>query len=602
MNGDFSRLTFNAQKHYRAVRMQQGRVQLDADWNEQIDIIDYTRETLLKDVLGKAGTPVIHAGFRISLPDEQEDADTGSFSSQESNQASGKEHQEMPVPDFHIGSGHYYLDGILCENEQELVFSKQSTSPYSAPAAPLKDFVVVYLDTWIRHITYFEDPSLRETALGGIDTATREQVAWSVKLLPLSKHPLAADNNLAAYEHILALPEWRELVDRQENRGLMVARHALPTTLENQLYRVEIHSVRDDHVTFKWSRENGSVLFALASIEEGERKNATAQYVVTLAEQVRDQVQLRKGDWVEFVDTDIQAEGHTFPLYQVIDQPDFTNQQLVLAGHYLRDLAELVKRKGASLLLQRWDYDANRTPPPSDGVIVLREDEWLDLERGIQVRFAPDGTYHQGDYWLLPSRTFTGIEWPSDGQGPLLLPPRGVYHHYCPLALLHFARGRWRVVRDLRQIFETLSTITARVKKDEREEHPARRLVETYESDEELAIGDLVSLVPMTKNSVSRARPENARLLLGVVTGREIEEGSTWHYQVTTYGRARCKVVGPVEWGDLLTVSHRGGCARVLRPEHMASHHGTILGKALDAYLPEDEEDIEMIEVMVTLQ
>jgi hypothetical protein len=601
MNGDFSRLTFNPRKHYRAVRMQQGRVQLDADWNEQSDIISYARETLLKDLLGSSGAPTAQAGFRISLPDDQEEVDAGSSSNPEFEQESNSKHQETPAPDLHIASGHYYVDGILCENEQELIFSQQSTSPYSTSSASLKDFVVVYLDAWIRHITYFEDSSLRETALGGIDTATREQTAWRVKLLPLSKHPSTTDNNLAAYEHILTLPEWRELLDRQENKGLMAARLALPTTLENQLYRVEIHNVHNDHVTFKWSRENGSVRFALTNIEEGERKNATAQYVVTLTEQLRDQVQLRKGDWVEFVNTNIQAEGHTFPLYQVINQPDFTSQQLVLAGQYSQGLAELVKSKGASLLLQRWDYDVNRTSPPSDGVTVLHEDEWLDLERGIQVRFAPDGIYHQGDYWLLPSRTFTGIEWPSDEQRPLALPPEGIYHHYCPLALLHFARGRWRVVRDLRPIFETLPAITARIKKDEREEHPARRLVETYESDEELAIGDLVSLVPMTKNRVSRAKPENARLLLGVVTGREIGD-RTWRYQVTTYGRAHCKVVGPVEWGDLLTVSHRGGCARVLRSDHIASHHGTILGKALDAYLPDDEEGMEMIEVMVTLQ
>ncbi len=596
MNGDFSRLTFNAQKHYRAVRMQQGRVQLDADWNEQIDIIGYARETLLKDLLGNSGAPAMQAGFQISLPHDQEDADIGPSSNQKTNQESRSGHHELPAPDFHIGSGHYYLDGILCENEQELVFSEQSTSP----SASLKDFVVVYLDAWTHHITYFEDPSLREVALGGIDTATREQTVWMVKLLSLNERPSIAGNNQAAYEHVLTLPEWRELVDRQENRGLMAARHALPTTLENQLYRVEIHSVHNDHVTFKWSRENGSVLFALASIEEGERKNATGQYVVTLTEQLRDQIQLRKGDWVEFVDTDIQAEDHTFPLYQVINQPDFTSQQLVLAGHYSQRLAELVKRKGASLLLRRWDYDVSRTPP-SQGVTVLREDEWLDLEQGIQVRFAPGGIYHPGDYWLLPSRTFTGIEWPSDEQGPLSLPPQGVYHHYCPLALLHFARGRWRVVRDLRQIFEMLPAITARIKRDEREEHPARRLVETYESDEELAMGDLVSLVPMTRNSVRRANPDNARLLLGVVTDREIE-GSAWRYHITTYGRARCKVVGPVEWGDLLTVAHREGTARVLHPEHITSHHGKILGKALDASLPDNENGVEMIEVMVTLQ
>ena len=35
MKGDFSRQTYKKAKHYSGVLMQQGRVQLDADWNEQ---------------------------------------------------------------------------------------------------------------------------------------------------------------------------------------------------------------------------------------------------------------------------------------------------------------------------------------------------------------------------------------------------------------------------------------------------------------------------------------------------------------------------------------------------------------------------------------
>ena len=38
MRGDFSRQTFEAEQHYSAVLLQQGRVQLDADWNEELDI------------------------------------------------------------------------------------------------------------------------------------------------------------------------------------------------------------------------------------------------------------------------------------------------------------------------------------------------------------------------------------------------------------------------------------------------------------------------------------------------------------------------------------------------------------------------------------
>ena len=38
MKGDFSRNTFDPGNHYSAVLMQQGRVQVDADWNEQAAI------------------------------------------------------------------------------------------------------------------------------------------------------------------------------------------------------------------------------------------------------------------------------------------------------------------------------------------------------------------------------------------------------------------------------------------------------------------------------------------------------------------------------------------------------------------------------------
>src|SRR5436305_4333918 len=67
MQGDFSRLTFDPRKHYRGVRMQQGRVQLDADWNEQIDILNYFFETQLKDILGSSGAPQATAGFKITI-------------------------------------------------------------------------------------------------------------------------------------------------------------------------------------------------------------------------------------------------------------------------------------------------------------------------------------------------------------------------------------------------------------------------------------------------------------------------------------------------------------------------------------------------------
>ena len=57
MAGDITRSTFSAKKHYSGVRMQQGRVQMDADWNEQLDIRAHVERTTNLDVIGPSGAP-----------------------------------------------------------------------------------------------------------------------------------------------------------------------------------------------------------------------------------------------------------------------------------------------------------------------------------------------------------------------------------------------------------------------------------------------------------------------------------------------------------------------------------------------------------------
>src|SRR5258708_663409 len=91
--GDVTRDTFYGFKHFSRVLMQQGRVHLDADWNEQTSILLRYLQALAADLIGPHGGP---------------DPD-GAFSS-------FKITMDAAVPnDFIIGSGHYYVDGILCE-------------------------------------------------------------------------------------------------------------------------------------------------------------------------------------------------------------------------------------------------------------------------------------------------------------------------------------------------------------------------------------------------------------------------------------------------------------------------------------------------------
>jgi hypothetical protein len=203
MKGDFSRSTFDPAKHYSSVCMQQGRAQLDADWNEQADILLHLIVTQLQDLLGPGGTTLTEPGFAITpVEPVGEAANPGHV-----GQAEGSTAPARTLPDFEIGAGRYYVDGILCENEAPVRFSEQLD--YPGAASQLEDLVEqdpfqVYLDVWQRHITAVQDPAIREVALGGADTTTRIKTVWQVKLCSLA--------------------EWEKLVKRTGDKGCLQAK------------------------------------------------------------------------------------------------------------------------------------------------------------------------------------------------------------------------------------------------------------------------------------------------------------------------------------------------------------------------------------------
>ena len=183
MKGDFSRDTFDHKKHYRRVLMQQGRVQVDADWNEQASILLHYMQSLARDIIGPYGKPSIGPDgeilddFRIVGDGDEE------FSKVENEKFKEAE-------GFLIGPGRYYVDGLLCENEDWIAYNDQ-------PGGPLTDIsklnrMLVYLDVWERHVAWCEEASnsMREAALGpyGPDTATRSQLVWQVRIYELPNY------------------------------------------------------------------------------------------------------------------------------------------------------------------------------------------------------------------------------------------------------------------------------------------------------------------------------------------------------------------------------------------------------------------------------
>jgi len=479
--------------------MQQGRVQLDADWNEQAAILLRYVQTLAADLIGPRGGPKAACGFQI-VP----------FA--------------PTLKDFLIGPGRYYVDGLLAELDPEPVavtpvattgtqiavaswtvdgieFAKNQyveisdgskaqiakvtdidqsksvltldslgavahptalrrvtsylTQPDYPSPAPLLGFA--YLDVWERVITYVEDDSIREVALNGPDTAARTKIVWQVKVA--TPNPDQPDPTALLDPPNRGFLRARSVKSAASTDPCTISPDSRYTGPENQLYRVEIHTGSVDASgtattpTFKWSRENGAVVFPIV------RVSGSAVFLENLGRD--DRFGLVEGDWVEIQDDDSVLLNRAENLLTV-EAIDRTAIKITLSAPLGSPTGQT---PGKHALVRRWDQKAG---DPDEGGLQLTADgaaqipdgasqPWLDLENGVQVQFRapvagePAPVYRTGDYWLIPARTATGdVEWPTEAvtdsqgnttQSPLSLPPAGITHHYAPLATLTLDAG-----------------------------------------------------------------------------------------------------------------------------------------------------------------
>ena len=522
MKGDFSRDTFDVTKHFRRVLMQQGRVQLDADWNEQTAILLHYLQSLATDLIGPYAGPKENCGFAIEAIEKISD-------------------------DFKIGSGHYYVDGILVELEVnsvpivtsgkvgatinqikvpgltinnlalkegqylevfdekaptkkalvkithvdsdglvltvdpgfdisadalkvQLAATYTTQDDYPLPIVEMLDkdnIYLVYLDLWERHITYIEDDSIREVALGGPDTATRAKVVWQVKTTDK-----APDGKNKLNKVLPPLPQkWRDWVYdaknhrwsdwknqwQPENRGMLKARakqdrkkdtdpcitspEASFRGTENQLYRVEIHkggiawdgkneNNKDKSATFKWSRDNGCVV-------TGIKLSGTELTV----DNPRG---LSAGQWLELTNDGQELRGEVGTLVKI---------KKIDCDILSLDLANAPTPKAILPAGEDWPTKA-RLWEKNEILIIENDKDWITLADGVQIQFqpsTPENQYRTGDYWLIPARVATGdVEWPGAEGNPEALPPHGVEHHYAPLAIIKINNGQIGIPEDLR--------------------------------------------------------------------------------------------------------------------------------------------------------
>lgn len=479
MSGDYSRDSFDALRDFAGVFLQQGRAVLDADWNEMVEVFERRIRAGTVDTIGRCVVPrETLTGFEIQLDG------AGSFS---------------------IGRGRMYLDGMLLEchgladfdnsiadpNVPDPVFDRGrevETGPEGVLdemiSPPEGDFLpydlqpywptpealpgeegthLAYVVAWQREVTPVKNPALLEPALGGIDTTTRWQTVWQVRMLAdvgdnATCATPAADLNGWIAE---VAPSTARLttdtidIDDPEDPCLVPPTDGY-SGLENQLYRVELHTAGDAQgdARFKFSRENASVSAPVESI-------ANANDRVTVGRIGRDEVlRFRAGDWVEITDDHrefnhrsgrmlrvavVNEETREIEFEEAIDSVP-GNDDLIPTG--VGDDTVTARRTR----LIRWDQRGiiretdgtewvNLDLANSDGLIpVPPDDRALVLESGITVSFSTadgPGRFREMDYWRFAARTAgTQIE---ELQAA---PPDGIQRHHCRLAIVRFPASR----------------------------------------------------------------------------------------------------------------------------------------------------------------
>jgi hypothetical protein len=492
MNGDITRSTFRPERHFSSVRSQQGRVQLDADWNEQVDIAGHRDRAGTEDVLGRCGGPWAGNGFEVGMmvvprplravtfPTATRGYAVGDDATILVTNDSGTTWTRQPAPagttaplravtfptatrgyavgddatilvtndggttwgvqrppeELGVSAGRLYVGGVLCENERPVPVAGQQDLP--GAVLPNTGTHLFYLDVWQRHLTVVERPELREVALGGPDTTTRTKAVWQVKW------EAAAGKACADFDG-----DW--VPEDAGSSGRLAAR-AVPSAsvsdpclvppgagyrrLENQCYRVEIHTPgAPGTATYKWSRDNGSVASRVEKLD-------AAAGTVTIADPGKDaQVGFASAEFAELTDERLTLAGLPGTLVEV---ETLEGNDLVLpSGTALPTL-------GVGPVARRWE----------SAEVTVTAGQWEGLEDGVQVRFTA-GEYRTGDYWLIPARTLTGtVDWPvADGE-PVFEERQGIAHDFCALAILTLQGGTWALDHDCRRRAPFLTDLT----------------------------------------------------------------------------------------------------------------------------------------------
>ncbi|QGZ59453.1 DUF6519 domain-containing protein [Paraburkholderia acidiphila] len=466
MSFDNSRFTFSPWNDYAGVVGLQGRLQTDADWNEWLAELGRRIQAGTLDLMG-------HAAYPPTTP--------YAFQIENSTNASGQ-------PSLSIGLGRMYVDGLLAENhgaptqQWDPALAELSGTPQPPPAASVNaiDYsaqpyypnaptalltgpgaagtLLAYLDVWTRPVTWLQDSNLIDKAIN-VDTSARLQTVWQVRLMDASGKNWGCGTPDADMFGSLASSGRLDtsVVPNAPSGPCCLTTSTGYTGVENQFYRVEIHAggapnatgaLPTNNATFKWSRENASVMTGVTQIAMGTNTAGAPAAVLTVMSLGRDQVLgFAAGNWIELIDEAHELGGQPGEMYQ-IDSIDVPGKTITLTSALQSNAFQGPLDPKRCTRIRRWDqsgkiYLQDMTTVWCDvdaagGIIPVPEaGTRLVLESGIIVNFslstpvASGGHFNTGDFWNFAARTAGG--WVEELNGA---PPRGIHHHYTKLSVL----------------------------------------------------------------------------------------------------------------------------------------------------------------------
>ncbi|RKG57582.1 hypothetical protein D7X30_18945 [Corallococcus sp. AB011P] len=355
------------------------------------------------------------------------------------------------APLFSYTRGRYYLQGLGVESADDGMFW-ESTFPTSK-GFPTGDtlpvagsYVVAYLEGWERLITRIEDGGILEQALGGVlDTTVRSKAVGQVKLAVFANDggsPLTGKDDVpAAFAKVDAGTGKLRLTTKVAPDNLDPC--AIPeaggyTGADNRFYRFEVHKGGAlGNVEIKWSKNNGSDVFAVASVA-----NTLTNLTLAPGAEVKD------GDLIELLD-ETDDLGDAAPAEVALAAKSFrASQRSVGQLFYAETTAtsgQLKLRDPVTRLPVNVPADfANKDKAPRKvrvwhGLLVTKPKVMgdppvtaFDLGDGIVIELT-GAAFRPGDYWQHEARKI------KDNQNGLWQEsPHGPERLFAPLALFRY--------------------------------------------------------------------------------------------------------------------------------------------------------------------